>query len=416
MVPSRSRGSKPPPSVGHPAGDGFRILCLEAGAAEAARIADLLKDAFLPVTVTWVDGRQALENALAPGWTFDLLLVAFTLPERAGEAALAWFRKRFPAAPAIVLAGPMEVGGILECLRMGATDCVPQASLALLAPAVRRALEEARRAEAEREAEHANRRLLGLLRATLEATQEGVLVTDLAGRITTYNRKFMALCGIPEYVMAPMQLDRVLQFLQDQFLDPKAFLSEARMLGQHPELSSVALLDGGPGRLLEAFRRPQRVGSETVGQVLSVVDMAARRPAPPPPEAAGLPRELLEAAQADWVVPWFLTDDGLVIGEKGMKVLDLPREGLPVSLQALEARIHPDDLDSFRHGLEQPLAGPFELRLRRSDGSWIRTRWNLKKGMEGLQGIFTELTGEPAAGSTPAHGSPGPRFCYDVKV
>jgi len=116
------------------------------------------------------------------------------------------------------------------------------------------------------------------------------------------------------------------------------------------------------------------------------------------------------------VVPWFLTDDGLVIGEKGMKVLDLPREGLPVDLQALEARIHPDDLDSFRHGLEQPLAGPFELRLRRSDGSWIRTRWNLKKGMEGLQGIFTELTGEPAAGSTPAHGSPGPRFCYDVKV
>jgi len=393
-----------------------RILYLEDRPGDVERITEHLKSEYLACEISWVRGVEAYQNALAGAWSFDLLLLADPQAEFQEEEALAKARKRCPDLPVIILTERPGEATALDWLNRGATDSVPKAEPGRLAWTIRRALREARGRAALRSAEAAHSQMVALLRTILESTSEGILVADLAGRITTYNRKFMALCGIPEYVMAPMQLDRVLQFLQDQFLDPKAFLSEARMLGQHPELSSVALLDGGPGRLLEAFRRPQRVGSETVGQVLSVVDMAARRPAPPPPEAAGLPRELLEAAQADWVVPWFLTDDGLVIGEKGMKVLDLPREGLPVSLQALEARIHPDDLDSFRHGLEQPLAGPFELRLRRSDGSWIRTRWNLKKGMEGLQGIFTELTGEPAAGSTPAHGSPGPRFCYDVKV
>ena len=95
------------------------------------------------------------------------------------------------------LAGPMAVDGILECLRLGATDCVPKASLALLAPAVRRALEEARLVRAEREAESANRRLLGLLRATLEATQEGILVADLDNgtRHSTYAMPARAAAG-----------------------------------------------------------------------------------------------------------------------------------------------------------------------------------------------------------------------------
>ena len=395
-----------------------RILYLEDRPGDVERITEHLKSEYLACEISWVRGVEAYQNALAGAWSFDLLLLADPQAEFQEEEALAKARKRCPDLPVIILTERPGEATALDWLNRGATDSVPKAEPGRLAWTIRRALREARGRAALRSAEAAHSQMVALLRTILESTSEGILVADLAGRITTYNRKFMALCGIPEYVMAPMQLDRVLQFLQDQFLDPKAFLSEARMLGQHPELSSVALLDGGPGRLLEAFRRPQRVGSETMGQVLSVVDMAARRPAPPPPEAAGLPRELLEAAQAGRVVPWFLTDDGLVIGEKGMKVLDLPRDGLPVDLQALEARIHPDDLDSFRHGLEQPLAGPFELRLRRSDGSWIRTRWNLKKGMEGLQGIFTELTGEPAAaaGSTPAHGSPGPRFCYDVKV
>jgi len=307
----------------------------------------------------------------------------------------------------------------LDWLNRGATDSVPKAEPGRLASAVRRALRESRNRSALRAAEAAHGQIAGLLRTILESTSEGILVADLAGRITTYNRKFMALCGIPEYVMAPMTLERVLQFLQDQFLDPQAFLNEARMLGPHPEMSSVGILTGKSDRLLEAYVRPHRLGQATVGRVFSVMDMAAARTVPEPPlEAAPLPRELIEATRAGRVVPWLLNDDGLVIGEKGARVLDLPRAELPGDLQALEALIHAGDLDTFRQALEQPQRGAFELRLRRGDGSWIRTRWTLKKDREGLRGIFTELPGSLTAAveDAPSSNSPGPRFRFTVKV
>jgi len=260
--------------------------------------------------------------------------------------------------------------------------------------------------------------MASLLRALLESTSEGILVADLAGRITTYNRKFMALCGIPEYVMAPMDLERVLRFLQDQFADPETFLSEARALGDRGERRLLGLLNGKDRRVIEAFGRSQRMGNETVGRVFSFADVTEReRGQGPLPETVAVPPELMEAARAGRVVPWYLTEDELVISEKGLAVLGLDPGGLPRDLAGLEALIHPADLDRFRRGLEHPRTGPFELRMRRGDGSWIGTRWNLKRGAEGYRGVFVERPGA-GAGQDPVqpldHRTPA--FNYKVRV
>ena len=394
-----------------------RILYLEDRQADVERVTELLRRDYVACEVSWVRGREAFLNALEGGWSFDLLVLGDPQVEFLDDGALALARKRWPEWPVIILTERPGEAVALAWLNRGATDSVPKAEPGRLAAAVRRALREARGRAALRAAETAHGQIAGLLRTILESTSEGILVADLAGRITTYNRKFMALCGIPEYVMAPMTLERVLQFLQDQFLDPQAFLSEARMLGTHPELGAVGVLTGKSDRLLEGYVRPHRVGAATVGRVFSFMDMSAARPAPGPEAAAPLPRELLEAARAGRVVPLFLDDDGLVLGEKAARLLDLPQAALPGDLQALEALIHEDDLDAFRLGLEQPQRGAFELRLRKGDGSWIWTRWTLKRGGEGLRGIFTELPGsaEPAA-EAPASSAPNPRFSYTVRL
>jgi len=391
-----------------------RILYLEDREEWVEQVADLLARDYLPCDLTWVKGREALQGALKGVWNFDLLLVGEPGPGFPEQEALALVRRRSPDLPVILLPGDGDAGMAAESLRQGATDVVDRSALARLVPALRRALKEARDLAALRTAEADNARLSGMLRTVLEVSSEGLLLVDLAGKITAYNRKFLSLCGIPEYVMAPMNLDRVMEFLQGQFADPVTFLNEARTLGDQAERKRLGFLIGRDRRPLEAYGRVQRLGQETVATVFSFTEVDGRRPGMDPfTEGQAGPTDLVEAARAGRMVPWYLDQDSLVISDKGRTVLGL--EALPKDLPGLEAIIHPADLDRLRAGLENPRTAPFELRLRRADGSWINTRWDMKRGAEGYRGVFTEVPGAPAV-EGPDASRAAVRFNYVVGV
>lgn len=395
----------------------YQILYLEERAEDMERVAALLKREYLPVEMTWVQGWEAFQSALTGGWGFDLLLVG-DAPGNELIQPLILAQRTTPDLPVILLSQNPGEDSAADWLHHGGTDWVPKANLARLAPAIRRAMKESQTLAALRQAEAARTRVVGLLRTVLATTSDGILVTDLAGKITTYNRKFMALCGIPEYVMAPMELDRVLAFLQDQFTDSEAFLREARLLGSRPEQKPLGRLNGGGGHLIEAYGRPQRLGSEMAGKIFRFMDVTESGHAGERSwETSAVPPDLLDAARAGRVVPWYLTEHNLVISEKALKVLGLPPEALPRDLAALEALIRPADLDRFRQALEQPRTAPFELTLRRGDGTWVRTRWNVKRGTEGYRGIFSEAPAPAQGGDeAPPPDSFSPRFSFKVKV
>ena len=66
------------------------------------------------------------------------------------------------------------------------------------------------RTEAERQA-HERETLVAELQATLESTGDGILVTDLAGRITAFNRRFAQLWGMPESLLIERNDDRAFE-------------------------------------------------------------------------------------------------------------------------------------------------------------------------------------------------------------
>jgi PAS domain S-box-containing protein len=396
----------------------YRILFLEDREEDLDPVADLLKREYLPCELCWVRGREGFLTALKDGWSYDLLLVGEPPPDLPAQEALSQARKRCPGLPVVLLPRKAEDELAADLLRLGATDVVARTAFARLAPVLRRAVGEARKTAALKRAEADIARVTGLLRTVLEASSEGILVVDLAGQITTYNRKFMSLCGIPEYVMAPMNLERVLLFLQDQFADPEAFMTEARALGDHSERKLIGFLHGKDQRAIEAFGRSQRVGRESVGEVFSFRDVTDREQAADPlPEARAVPPDLAAAARSGRMVPWFLTQDELVISEKGLGLLGLARGELPGDLAALEALIHPEDLDRLRRALEHPQSAPFELRMRKGDGSWLLTRWNLNRGLEGYRGVFTGIQPDARA-EEPGDSLPKatPRFNFLVRI
>ena len=198
----------------------IRILYLEDRPEDLELVKELLDREAFPCEIIWVNGRAGFLSALRESWSYDLILADYLLPGIGGDEALELARVHAPTVPFIFLSGSLGEERAVECLRHGATDYVFKNNLPRLIPVLRRALEEARQATARREAEAGSARTAALLRATLESTAEGLLVVDLAGRVSVYNRKFLSLFGIPDYVMANMDLDAVIQYLTGQFGTP----------------------------------------------------------------------------------------------------------------------------------------------------------------------------------------------------
>ncbi|BDU71653.1 ATP-binding protein [Mesoterricola silvestris] len=370
----------------------LRILYLEDSREDLELVKAQLDREYLAAEVTWVDGREAYISALRDSWNFDLLLADYALPDIGGDEALELARRRAPGLPFIFVSGSLGEERAVECLRKGATDYVLKSNLNRLAPVVRRALEEARVAGVHREAQASHARVASLLRATLESTSEGILVVDLAGRISAYNRKFLALCGIPEYVMAPMDMGDVIHYLTGQLGDPGVLLEEARLLRARSDQENRGQVPVN-GRILEETSRPHTVGAETVGRVLAFREPVPREPAPGLLGAIGAGRQgFTEAALAVRIVPWILAGDRLSMPEAAAEILGLAP--LPADLEGLMAILHPGDAEPFREALERSRNVGFRARVRQASGAWLWTRWSVDRCPEGYRGAIQDISEE----------------------
>lgn len=119
-----------------------RILHLEDDPADSELILSALRAGGIECGVVLVERRDAFQEALK-GSQFDLILADYHLPAFDGTEALALARVHAPAVPFLFVSGFMGEEVALESLKQGATDYVFKHNLARLAPAARRALQEA---------------------------------------------------------------------------------------------------------------------------------------------------------------------------------------------------------------------------------------------------------------------------------
>ncbi|HEY9620059.1 MAG TPA: PAS domain S-box protein [Crinalium sp.] len=131
---------------------------------------------------------------------------------------------------------------------------------------------ERKKAEDERE------ELLSILRATLEATSEGILVVNRDRNVPVYNQKFLQMWSVPGALMLPERGDERLQFLADQTVDPDEFKAGVwDLFFNHPEAEAFDLVEMKDGRVFERYSQPQWIGDQIVGRVWGFRDITERK-------------------------------------------------------------------------------------------------------------------------------------------
>ena len=123
--------------------DTLHVLLLEDDALDAEAIVNRLECAGLNVSVKRVAARCDFEEAVAEE-KYDVILAEYALPDFDGLAALTLAQQYQSGVPFLYISGSVGEEVALDTLQRGATDYVLKPRLERLAPAVARAVKEAR--------------------------------------------------------------------------------------------------------------------------------------------------------------------------------------------------------------------------------------------------------------------------------
>jgi PAS domain S-box-containing protein len=114
---------------------------------------------------------------------------------------------------------------------------------------------------------------LSLVEATLEATDNGILVVDAQGQVSLVNKRFAKMWRIPQPLIDGGDDAAVLAYAIDQLAEPDKFMKKVQALYDRPEAVSRDTLHFKDGRVFARFSHPQRVGEAIVGRVWSFLDI-----------------------------------------------------------------------------------------------------------------------------------------------
>ena len=148
--------------------------------------------------------------------------------------------------------------------------------------ASKEALEEvnrelSREVETRKSAEEASSRSVSLLRATIESTNDGILVVDRVGKVVDWNKRFLEMWSVADDLITLRDDNQLLAFVLNQLANPDEFAAKVTDLYKQPGEESLDILRFKDGRIFERYSRPQYMNNQIVGRVWSFRDITERK-------------------------------------------------------------------------------------------------------------------------------------------
>ena len=118
---------------------------------------------------------------------------------------------------------------------------------------------------------------LAVLRATLESTTDGILVTDTNGRVTDFNKKYVEMWRLPPGTMNAGNPEHPLEIASRQFKEPGQFLARVKEINASAPPETFDLLELADGRVFERSSNLQNRDGRNTGRVWNYHDVTSRR-------------------------------------------------------------------------------------------------------------------------------------------
>jgi PAS domain S-box-containing protein len=115
---------------------------------------------------------------------------------------------------------------------------------------------------------------LALMSAALDATADGIVATDSARKIASYNEQYLRIWQLPRELVESREHERVLDLIQTRFEDPAAFRARIREIYDSAPEESFDMLHLADGRVYERISKIFQVDDQHVGRVWSFRDVS----------------------------------------------------------------------------------------------------------------------------------------------
>ncbi len=117
---------------------------------------------------------------------------------------------------------------------------------------------------------------LSLMKATLESSNNGILVINKEGSIVDYNQKLVSLWKIPRNILEEKKEIILRDFMKNQLVAPEQFLANIAFLFANDEAVRIDILKFNDGRIFECYSQPHKLENKTVGRVFDFRDITRR--------------------------------------------------------------------------------------------------------------------------------------------
>lgn len=117
---------------------------------------------------------------------------------------------------------------------------------------------------------------LSLIKATLESSDEGIVVLSNEGKVVEYNQKFSSMWDIPQNIIESEKESLLREYMESQLTEPDIFSNWINSLHEEQNASHLNIIKFKNGRIMDCYSQPQKIENKVVGRVLNFSDITER--------------------------------------------------------------------------------------------------------------------------------------------
>lgn len=273
-----------------------------------------------------VDSASSVDVALRMLETgrFDVVVSDYQMPKKDGLAFLKELRDNHNSIPFILFTGKGREEVAIKALNLGADQYINktgdvESTYCGLAQSIRSAVKN-------RQASEEKARAVGMVKAVLDSTNDGLLAVSDEGEILLVNPRFREMWRIPESLRKVRNTSEAVSHILSQVKDPASFMKIATELANDHEKHFCDTVEMKDGRILEQCSRPLVLENSKPGRAWSFHDITERRKAQAELEQSERKfRSVFEKAK-DYIVLLDLSGRVIDINEKGVEAFDASKD------------------------------------------------------------------------------------------